>query len=183
MLPPYQWLSCCQQCLEPPTATAQLSICLLCIIGPYLHCALAQLCVMLQVKEEDDSEDGSFGKGEDGEGGSRKRKECGFFDGVRAATAWTPFTCCCAWAPLTPICQSSENVLLTASTPPPFLPRTQDRQDDGNASKRPRVVWSVEMHQQFVSAVNQLGIESECCYCSHTVGVLANDLAKIIRGI
>lgn len=32
--------------------------------------------------------------------------------------------------------------------------------DDPSASKKPRVVWSVELHQQFVSAVNQLGIES-----------------------
>lgn len=41
------------------------------------------------------------------------------------------------------------------------------RDDDGSASKKPRVVWSVEMHQQFVQAVNQLGIDSEyfehCC--------------------
>ncbi|KAJ4973048.1 hypothetical protein NE237_006222 [Protea cynaroides] len=31
--------------------------------------------------------------------------------------------------------------------------------DDPCASKKPRVVWSVELHQQFVSAVNQLGID------------------------
>lgn len=31
---------------------------------------------------------------------------------------------------------------------------------DPNSSKKPRVVWSVELHQQFVNAVNQLGIES-----------------------
>ncbi|CAK7326819.1 unnamed protein product [Dovyalis caffra] len=31
--------------------------------------------------------------------------------------------------------------------------------DDPSASKKPRVVWSVELHQQFVSAVNQLGID------------------------
>ncbi|KVI02968.1 CheY-like superfamily [Cynara cardunculus var. scolymus] len=31
--------------------------------------------------------------------------------------------------------------------------------DDPGASKKPRVVWSVELHQQFVSAVNQLGID------------------------
>lgn len=30
-----------------------------------------------------------------------------------------------------------------------------------NAAKKPRVVWSVEMHQQFVNAVNQLGIDSK----------------------
>ncbi|XP_043695352.1 two-component response regulator ORR21-like isoform X2 [Telopea speciosissima] len=31
--------------------------------------------------------------------------------------------------------------------------------DDPGTSKKPRVVWSVELHQQFVSAVNQLGID------------------------
>eukprot|EP01018_Ginkgo_biloba_P006107 Gb_27151 [translate_table: standard] len=31
--------------------------------------------------------------------------------------------------------------------------------EDPSASKKPRVVWSVELHQQFVSAVNQLGID------------------------
>ncbi|KAJ4710097.1 Two-component response regulator [Melia azedarach] len=31
--------------------------------------------------------------------------------------------------------------------------------DDPSATKKPRVVWSVELHQQFVSAVNQLGID------------------------
>lgn len=30
---------------------------------------------------------------------------------------------------------------------------------EGSANKKPRVVWSVEMHQQFVTAVNQLGID------------------------
>jgi len=36
--------------------------------------------------------------------------------------------------------------------------------DDPSASKKPRVVWSVELHQQFVSAVNQLGLDSMICY-------------------
>ncbi|KAL2545851.1 Two-component response regulator ORR21 [Forsythia ovata] len=31
--------------------------------------------------------------------------------------------------------------------------------DDPTMAKKPRVVWSVELHQQFVSAVNQLGID------------------------
>lgn len=35
-----------------------------------------------------------------------------------------------------------------------------DDRDDTSALKKPRVVWSVELHQQFVSAVNQLGIDS-----------------------
>lgn len=43
--------------------------------------------------------------------------------------------------------------------------------DDPSASKKPRVVWSVELHQQFVNAVNQLGIDSRepfkfFLYCS-----------------
>lgn len=32
--------------------------------------------------------------------------------------------------------------------------------DDTSSLKKPRVVWSVELHQQFVAAVNQLGIDS-----------------------
>lgn len=31
--------------------------------------------------------------------------------------------------------------------------------DDPSTTKKPRVVWSVELHQQFVNAVNQLGID------------------------
>ncbi|KAG9160595.1 hypothetical protein Leryth_027398 [Lithospermum erythrorhizon] len=34
-----------------------------------------------------------------------------------------------------------------------------DERDDTSTLKRPRVVWSVELHQQFVAAVNQLGID------------------------
>lgn len=44
---------------------------------------------------------------------------------------------------------------------PFFLLQQQQREEEGAASKRPRVVWSVEMHQQFVHAVNQLGIDSK----------------------
>lgn len=33
--------------------------------------------------------------------------------------------------------------------------------DDPAAQKKPRVVWSIELHRKFVAAVNQLGIESE----------------------
>lgn len=36
----------------------------------------------------------------------------------------------------------------------------EQENDDPAAAKKPRVVWSVELHQQFVSAVNQLGIDS-----------------------
>uniref|UniRef100_A0A3Q7GNQ7 Two-component response regulator n=1 Tax=Solanum lycopersicum TaxID=4081 RepID=A0A3Q7GNQ7_SOLLC len=35
---------------------------------------------------------------------------------------------------------------------------TEER-DDSSTLKKPRVVWSVELHQQFVQAVNQLGID------------------------
>lgn len=38
---------------------------------------------------------------------------------------------------------------------------TEER-DDSSTLKKPRVVWSVELHQQFVAAVNQLGIDSAC---------------------
>ncbi|XP_015574763.1 two-component response regulator ARR1 isoform X2 [Ricinus communis] len=34
-----------------------------------------------------------------------------------------------------------------------------DERDDTSTLKKPRVVWSVELHQQFVAAVNQLGID------------------------
>lgn len=32
--------------------------------------------------------------------------------------------------------------------------------DDPSTQKKPRVVWSVELHRKFVAAVNQLGIDS-----------------------
>ncbi|KAK1411756.1 hypothetical protein QVD17_32465 [Tagetes erecta] len=34
-----------------------------------------------------------------------------------------------------------------------------DERDESSSLKKPRVVWSVELHQQFVAAVNQLGID------------------------
>ncbi|XP_019177684.1 PREDICTED: two-component response regulator ARR2-like [Ipomoea nil] len=34
-----------------------------------------------------------------------------------------------------------------------------EERDETSALKKPRVVWSVELHQQFVAAVNQLGID------------------------
>ncbi|XWS08529.1 hypothetical protein CRYUN_Cryun40dG0010500 [Craigia yunnanensis] len=34
-----------------------------------------------------------------------------------------------------------------------------EERDDTSALKKPRVVWSIELHQQFVAAVNQLGID------------------------
>ncbi|XP_031112706.1 two-component response regulator ARR2-like [Ipomoea triloba] len=45
------------------------------------------------------------------------------------------------------------------------LKKRKDEEDEGeerdetSALKKPRVVWSVELHQQFVAAVNQLGID------------------------
>lgn len=35
--------------------------------------------------------------------------------------------------------------------------------EDSGTQKRPRVVWSIELHRKFVAAVNQLGIDSESC--------------------
>lgn len=33
--------------------------------------------------------------------------------------------------------------------------------DESSTQKKPRVVWSIDLHRKFVAAVNQLGIESE----------------------
>lgn len=33
--------------------------------------------------------------------------------------------------------------------------------DDSSTQKKPRVVWSIDLHRKFVAAVNQLGIESK----------------------
>lgn len=33
--------------------------------------------------------------------------------------------------------------------------------DDSSAPKKPRVVWSVELHRKFVAAVNHLGVDSK----------------------
>ena len=35
----------------------------------------------------------------------------------------------------------------------------EDENEDNSTLKKPRVVWSAELHQQFVTAVNQLGID------------------------
>lgn len=37
----------------------------------------------------------------------------------------------------------------------------ENESDDPATQKKPRVVWSIELHRKFVAAVNQLGIESE----------------------
>ena len=37
----------------------------------------------------------------------------------------------------------------------------ESEEREESSSKKPRVVWSAELHQQFVSAVNQLGIDSK----------------------
>ena len=38
---------------------------------------------------------------------------------------------------------------------------TGNDHEDPATQKKPRVVWSIELHRKFVAAVNQLGIESE----------------------
>lgn len=48
----------------------------------------------------------------------------------------------------------------TASQPVGRTPPPPQRDEEGSSAKKPRVVWSVEMHQQFVAAVNRLGIDS-----------------------
>lgn len=37
----------------------------------------------------------------------------------------------------------------------------EDDERDENGQKKPRVVWSIELHRKFVAAVNQLGIDSK----------------------
>ena len=37
----------------------------------------------------------------------------------------------------------------------------EEENEDPSSQKKPRVVWSVELHRKFVAAVHQLGIESE----------------------
>lgn len=37
----------------------------------------------------------------------------------------------------------------------------ESEHEDPATQKKPRVVWSIELHRKFVAAVNQLGIESE----------------------
>lgn len=41
-----------------------------------------------------------------------------------------------------------------------FSEDNENENEDPAASKKPRVVWSIELHRKFVAAVNQLGIES-----------------------
>lgn len=37
-----------------------------------------------------------------------------------------------------------------------------DERDDCSTMKKPRVVWSIELHQQFMAVVNQVGLDSMC---------------------
>lgn len=46
--------------------------------------------------------------------------------------------------------------------------QVQHEVDENTSAKKPRVVWSVEMHQQFVNAVNSLGIDSKHLFLSRT---------------
>lgn len=36
-----------------------------------------------------------------------------------------------------------------------------ENEEDPSSQKKPRVVWSVELHRKFVAAVDQLGLDSE----------------------
>lgn len=44
--------------------------------------------------------------------------------------------------------------------------------EDSSSQKKPRVVWSVELHRKFVAAVNQLGLKGEpvfvALFCSNS---------------
>lgn len=42
-----------------------------------------------------------------------------------------------------------------------FCEENTHESDDPSSQKKPRVVWSVELHRKFVAAVNQLGIDSK----------------------
>lgn len=61
----------------------------------------------------------------------------------------------------------------------------EDDEDDHNhedptTQKKPRVVWSVELHRKFVAAVNQLGIDSKFLI-PHPCDYLKNNLTKIFK--
>ena len=51
-----------------------------------------------------------------------------------------------------------QQVKLCLNLPRPAVQRRDS--DDGATQKKPRVVWSAEMHQQFVEAVEKLGVDS-----------------------
>lgn len=59
----------------------------------------------------------------------------------------------------------------------------EQENDDPSTMKKPRVVWSVELHQQFVSAVNQLGIDSKIVFsltnCIVVVGMFLGLLVHV----
>lgn len=46
-----------------------------------------------------------------------------------------------------------------------------EERDDTSSLKKPRVVWSVELHQQFVQAVHQLGIDSMNIFTFYLVNI------------
>lgn len=49
---------------------------------------------------------------------------------------------------------------------------------DPSAQKKPRVVWSIELHRKFVAAVNQLGLESKSS-SAKGLGILCNEYGPI----
>lgn len=46
--------------------------------------------------------------------------------------------------------------------------------EDPSTQKKPRVVWSVELHRKFVAAVNQLGIDSKFLKVNNTCLLVCN---------
>ncbi|XAR49664.1 hypothetical protein NMG60_11032930 [Bertholletia excelsa] len=60
-----------------------------------------------------------------------------------------------------------------------------EERDDTSTLKKPRVVWSVELHQQFVAAVNQLGIDKavpkKILELMNVPGLTREDVASHLR--
>ena len=56
-----------------------------------------------------------------------------------------------------------------------------DENEDPSTQKKPRVVWSVELHRKFVAAVNQLGLDSE--FSAVEISVLYSDTVILLPNI
>lgn len=55
-----------------------------------------------------------------------------------------------------------------------------DERDDSSTLKKPRVVWSVELHQQFMAAVNQLGLDSMCPFLNYFMSLQKCSLSSLL---